>query len=64
MGEKEYDVLMKVLAFVKIQNDTILQLLLDKRNYKTIYKEMVKIWEGVVEETIKESGESDDNREA
>lgn len=59
MGEKEYEVLMNLLAFVKIQNDTILQLLLDKSNgykknaYKTVYKTMVEYWEEKINENEK-----------
>ena len=55
MGKKKYDELMKTLCFIKIQNDTIIQLLLDdekyKRSaYKTIQKEMIKYWEDFVNE--------------
>lgn len=51
MGKEEYNNLMSMLVFLKIQNDTILQLILDREHgykknaYKTIYKEMVKMWE-------------------
>lgn len=51
MERKEYDNLIKLLTFVVIQNNTILQLILDpehgykKNAYKTIHKAMIKEWE-------------------
>ena len=51
MGVKEYDNLMSMLTFLKIQNDCILQLLMnDTKTYKKINKEIVKAWEETINE--------------
>ena len=51
MGKEEYDDLMSMLTFLKIQNDAILQLLIgDAKTYKKICKEIIKAWEETINE--------------
>lgn len=51
MRKEEYNNLMSMLTFLKIQNDCILQLLVhDTKTYKKIYKEIVKAWEETINE--------------
>ena len=51
MGKEEYNNLMSMLTFLKIQNDCILQLLVnDTKIYKKINKEIIKVWEETINE--------------
>ena len=55
MGKEEYNDLMSMLTFLKIQNDCILQLLIsDVKTYKKINKDIVKAWEKTVEDMLDE----------
>lgn len=60
MKSKEYDNIIKMITFIKIQNAVILQLLVDDEKYKKnayneIHKMIVKEWERVVDEYDKEN---------
>lgn len=51
MGKEEYDNLMSMLTFLKIQNDCVLQLLVSNtKTYKKICEEIVKAWEETINE--------------
>ena len=58
MKNKEYDDIIKMITFIKIQNAVILQLLLDESNgykknaYKKVHKMIIKEWERVVEDYL------------
>ena len=54
MGKEEYNNLMAMLTFLKIQNDCILQLSVnDTKTYKKINKEIIKAWEETINEKEK-----------
>ena len=51
MGKEEYNNLISMFAFLKIQNDCILQLLVNNtKTYKKINKEIIKAWEETINE--------------
>lgn len=54
MGKEEYNNLMSMLTFLKIQNDCILQLSCGSTSaYKKTYKNIVKAWEEIINEKEK-----------
>ena len=51
MGKEEYNNLISMLTFLKLQNDCILQLLVnDTKTYNKINKEIIKAWEETINE--------------